>query len=277
MLSRGGRHDTFSSVVYVGRAPVTISSAIVLFITAFIGSTINAVAGGGSFLTLPTLIFTGIAPISANATSTVALWPGSLASVGAYRQDIAGERKLLVALGITSLVGGIFGAIVLLRTNQSTFVHLLPYLLLLATVLFAFSDPLITRLRQGRPVAKTAGLMTIVGMCALQFVIAFYGGYFGGGIGIMMLAGLSLMGLRNIHQMNALKTVLASCINGVAVLIFIIARVVAWPQAVVMLVAAIVGGYGGAYYARKLDPRYVRGAVIAIGVGMTLWFFTHQG
>ena len=249
----------------------------ILFLAALLGGTLNSVAGGGSFISFPALVFTGVLPIQANATSTVALWPGSVASVGAYRGVLVMARRRLLVLGGVSVVGGVLGAVLLLRTPQSTFERLLPYLLLLATLLFTFGGAIAARLRD--LVGKIAGppWLATLGTLCLQGTIAIYGGYFGGGIGILMLALLAIMGLENIHTMNAIKALLASCINGVAVLTFVIARAVEWPQAVVMVVGAIVGGYGGAYVARRLDPRLVRRFVILVGLTMTLYFFLRHG
>lgn len=249
-------------------------SLVLLFLAAILGGTLNAVAGGGSFITFPSLIFSGVGAINANASSTVALWPGSLASLWAYRKELATQRRsFLLVLGGTSLIGGTLGALLLLNTPSSTFVHLIPYLLLLATVLFAFSGQ-ITKLLHMRNVEKTR--MSRRGLAAIsfmQFIIAIYGGYFGAGIGILMLATLGLMGMDDIHKMNAVKTLLTILINGVAVIIFIIAGIVVWAQAMIMLVGAIIGGYGAAYFARKIDQKYVRGFVIVVGLSLTLYFF----
>ncbi|GAC1349106.1 MAG: sulfite exporter TauE/SafE family protein [Ktedonobacteraceae bacterium] len=256
---------------------MTFLQMIILFVAAVLGGTLNAVAGGGTFITLPALIFTAVQPIEANATSTVALWPGSIASTWAYRKELAKQgRTLLVVLGVTSLVGGVLGAELLINTSQATFVKLLPYLLLLATVLFTVSGPITARLRKGSKKMDRLPWYGIAGIALLQLVIAVYGGYFGGGIGILMLATLGVMGMQNIHEMNAMKTLLTTFINGVAVFIFILKGIVLWPQAILMVVGAIIGGYAGAYYARKLDPRWVRGFVIVVGVSMTIYFFVRS-
>jgi len=253
---------------------MTFLQASILFVAAILGGTLNSVAGGGTFITLPVLIFTGVLPINANASSTVALWPGSIASVWAYRKEFANQRRLVtILLSITSLIGGILGAELLVRTSQTTFVKLLPYLLLLATVLFALSGPINTRLHGKTTLKNRQSWLTLVGISFLQLIIAIYGGYFGGGIGILMLATLGLMGMENIHEMNAMKTLLTTFINGVAVIIFIIRGIVVWPQAIVMVIGAIIGGYTGAYFARKIDQRLIRGFVILVGVSMTIYFF----
>jgi uncharacterized membrane protein YfcA len=256
---------------------MTILQACLLFIAAILGGTLNSVAGGGSFIGFPALIFTGVPPIEANATNTVALWPGSVASVRAYRKELATQnRRLLFVLGITSLVGGVLGAVLLLRTPQSTFVQLIPYLLLLATLLFTFSKPITTLLRKYIPRGDSLTWLTLLVVAFFQLIIAIYGGYFGGGIGILMLATLGLMGMENINEMNAVKTLLQTCINGVAVITFIVAGAVEWPQAILMIVGAIIGGYGGAYYARKIEQRWVRLFVILVGCSMTLYFFLYR-
>jgi uncharacterized membrane protein YfcA len=248
-----------------------ILNALVLFAAALFGGAMNSVAGGGSFLTFPALILTGVTPIYANATSTVALWPGAVASVGAYRREL-GRARHAVLLGAVSLVGGIAGAWLLLHTPSAAFQRLIPWLLLAATALFA-SGPAITSRLRTRLGGRGDARLSLTGMAVAQLVIAVYGGFFGGGIGILMLATLGLMGIDNITEANALKTLLAACINGIAVLTFIVANAVVWPQAILMLVAAIIGGYGGAATARRLPALVVRRVVIAIGCAMTLYFF----
>jgi uncharacterized protein len=260
---------------------MTFLAGLLLFIAAMLGGTLNSVAGGGSFVTVPSLIFAGVLPVQANTTSTVALWPGSVASITAYRQELAKlNRVVILTLGATSLIGGVLGALLLLLTSQSTFLYLLPYLMLVATLLFAFS-PRITALLRKRSVS-TQGIQekasifswrTLAVISFIQLIIAVYGGYFGGGIGIMILASLGIMGMENIHEMNGMKTVLQTSINGVAVITFILARAVVWLPALVMIAGAIVGGYGGAYFARKLDSRVIRIFVILVGTGMTIYFF----
>jgi uncharacterized membrane protein YfcA len=248
----------------------------VLFGAALAGGALNAVAGGGSFFTFPSLLLTGVPPIQANATSTVALWPGSLMSVAAYWRELRGRHGLPLLAG-ASVLGGLLGALLLLHTPAATFARLVPYLLLAATLLFTFGGAITRYVRArlnlhlaGEPAPPRAAL---AGTVLLQLLIATYGGYFGGGIGILMLASLALLGMENIHEMNALKTLMATCINGVAVAAFVLAGAVAWPQALLMLAGSITGGYGAAHYARRLDPRLVRRIVIVTGFGLTLYFF----
>ncbi len=261
---------------------MTIVDAVLLFGVAIVAGALNSVAGGGSFLSFPTLIFTRVPVINANATNTMALWPRSVASVGAYRKELAHQRRLpmLLLIGV-SLFGGLFGAELLLLTPEETFTHLIPFLLLMATLLFTFGGNVTKRLRARlnnhngdatEPITNPSWL-ALGTVLFLQLFISIYGGYFGGGIGIMMLASLSLMGMTHIHSMNALKTVLASAINGIAVVRFILASTIFWPQAVVMVVGAILGGYGGASFAQRIDPKLVRRFVIVIGFTMTIYFF----
>lgn len=250
----------------------------VLFFAAVVGGAINSVAGGGSFVAFPALLmYNPHFPVESNATNTVALWPGSVASAGAYRKELEANRSVLLLLSATSLVGGLVGSLLLTHTKSSTFERMLPYLLLVATLLFTFGGHATKRLRarmHGVQAPSWAGRMGVV---AIQFIIAVYGGFFGGGIGILMLATLALMGMEEIHTMNALKTVLGSLINGIAVVIFIAYRKVMWTQALVMIVGAVLGGYFGAYFAKKLPPAVVRSFVIAVGFSMTAYFFYRYG
>ena len=255
---------------------MTLVQAGLLFAAAVLGGALNSVAGGGSFITFPALIFTGVLPVNANATSTVALWPGTIASVAAYRAQFGAQRGVILLLGGASTIGGILGAILLLRTPQATFGQLIPWLLLLATVLFTFGGAATARLRARLGKRSGRSWPVLAGIVLVQLAVAIYGGYFGGGIGFIILAALALMGMSDIHQMNALRALLASCINGVAVLTFVVAGAVAWPEAIVMVAGAIAGGYGGAHYARRLDPQLVRRFVIAVGCGMTLYFFLRR-
>ena len=232
---------------------------------------INSVAGGGSFFTLPALIRCGVPTILANATSTVALWPGTLASFGAYRRELAARRPLAITLATVSIFGGILGAWILLHTPTPTFDRLLPWLTLFATVLFAFGRRVAERFKLS--LGEADDHRSLVKTSLLQFVIAVYGGYYGAGAGIMMLAVLSLLGMTNIHAMNAFKTLLSVAFNGAAVVLFILRGSVLWPEALVMMSGAIVGGYGGAWLARRLPAAFVRGFVIVTGVLTTGYFF----
>ena len=250
----------------------SLIDVVALFVAATLAGALNSVAGGGSFISFPTLIFTGVDALRANATSTVALWPGSLASAGAYRNLLGGRKGLPLMVAI-SLVGGLLGAELLIHTPESTFVHLVPYLLLLATLLFAFGRNLAAYFRSRVHGLATTSWVTVAVVVVAQLIISTYGGYFGGGIGILMLAVLALAGMENIHEMNAIKSVLAASINGIAVVTFIAAGKVDWPQAILMAVGAILGGFGGAHLAKQLDPRLVRNFVLTVAIAMTVYFF----
>ena len=245
---------------------------VALFFAAVLGQALNTVAGGGSFVTFPTLLFAGVAPVEANATSTIALWPGALASAWGYRHDFAADRRTIRVLSAVSIVGGLVGALLLLRTPEQEFKTFIPYLLAFATLLFAASDRIASRIGATRDRGSHAALAT-VGL--IQFAVAVYGGYFGGGISIMMLAAFALIDVGNIHAMNGLKALLGAVINSAAVVTFIVAKLVAWQYAVPMIVGAIVSGYVSAKVARRLAPRRVRWFVIFVGAALTIYFFVH--
>jgi len=243
---------------------------LLLIVAAFAAGAMNSVAGGGSFLTFPSLVFAGIPSVTANATNTVALFPASLAASWAYRHDFprlegVGTR-IIVAV---SVLGGAAGALLLIFTPERTFNAVVPWLLLAATLLFAASKRLMPWLRS----RFTVGPVTL---CLVQFAIAVYGGYFGGAMGIMMLALFGLFGISDIHAANALKTLLAGLLNAVAVVCFVAAGQVAWAPAAIMLLSSVAGGYLGARVARRMDPNHVRAAIILIGIGMTVAFFLRQ-
>jgi uncharacterized membrane protein YfcA len=240
---------------------------LLLAAAAFAAGAINSVAGGGSFLTFPSLVFAGVPAVIANASNTVALVPGSLASAVSYRRDIrALDEKRTKSWFIVSLIGGGIGAALLLVTSDKTFRQIAPWLLLFATLLFAFGAQISIALR-GRLHANQ-GLML-----ALLFPISIYGGYFGGGIGIMILAAFRLYGLTDIHGMNGIKTILNGSLNAVAAIIFIAANQVYWRPTLLMMIAGIAGGYVGPIAARRMPAVVIRGIVIAVGALMTLYFF----
>ncbi len=216
-------------------------------------------------------MFAGVPPISANATNAVALWVGVTASTGAYRKHLDISRRVMLPLAVTSVIGGIAGAFLLLRTPANTFLHVLPWLMLGATLLFVFGGRLARGSKSG--LAHDASTTAIAVAAIFELVVAVYGGYFGGGVGIMNLAMLAVLGMTDIHAMNALKVVLGGIINGVAVVTFMLARAVAWKAGAIMTAGAIVGGYFGAHYAQKLPQAWIRAFVIVVGTGMTVYFF----
>jgi uncharacterized membrane protein YfcA len=255
-----------------------------LFAAALAGGALNAVAGGGSFLTLPALICAGVAPVTANATSTLALWPGSAASAIAYRVHVSTSRTLLGVLLLISVCGGLVGALLLVGTSDTSFMGLLPWLMLTAAVTLSAGGQLQKRLgraylgrgaRHPAPSTHSTRQFPLVPLL-VQLAIAAYGGYFGGGAGIMMLAMLSLAGLSDIHEMNGIKSLMAVAINAVALIAFILYGVVDWRPGLVMVAGAVVGGYAGASLARRLQERHVRGLVLAVAWTMTAYFFVRQ-
>ncbi|HKV25785.1 MAG TPA: sulfite exporter TauE/SafE family protein [Candidatus Acidoferrum sp.] len=248
-----------------------LGEAIFLFFAGALGGAINAVAGGGSFIAFPALLFTGVAPIPANATNTLALWVGVTASGGAYRHRLAISRRVIVPLLAASVCGGLAGAFLLIRTPGETFLRVIPWLLLGATLLFAFGKHFTKRISAS--IAHDASTGALAGAAVFELLVAIYGGYFGGGIGIMNLALLSALGMTDIHAMNALKVVLGGVINGVATITFVVSKAIVWPQAVVMIAGAVLGGYFSAHYAQKLPQAWVRNFVIFVGSGMTICFF----
>jgi uncharacterized membrane protein YfcA len=247
---------------------LNFATGSLLFAAAAVGGAINSVAGGGSFVAFPALLFAGVAPVPANATNTIALWPGAAASALAYRRELGEVRHEIAPMGAASLAGGLLGSLLLLRTSDQIFVLLIPWLLLFATLLFSFGKSVSRAVAGGAQASLPAAVVA-------QCFISIYGGYFGGGMGIMMLAVLSVLGMTDVHRMNALKTVLATLVNGIAVVAFIVARAVVWGPGVVMIAGGIAGGFAGAAAARRTPPDHVRRLVLAVAWSMTAYFFVH--
>ncbi len=240
---------------------------LLLIAAAFAAGAINSVAGGGSFLTFPSLVVAGIPAVMANASNTVALVPGAVTSGIVYRADIGRvQEKRLPVWFLVCLLGGIVGAVLLLVTSDRTFRQIAPWLLGFATLLFAFGQQVSLAMR-GRLHANQPLMLLLL------FPIAVYGGYFGGGIGIMILAAFRLYGMTDIHAMNGIKTLLSATLNAVAAVMFIVAHQVAWAPTLAMMAAGIAGGYAGPVAARRLRPGVIRAIVIVVGVLMTAYFF----
>ncbi|MFS2013140.1 sulfite exporter TauE/SafE family protein [Azospirillum sp. CT11-132] len=240
---------------------------LILLAAAFLAGAMNAVAGGGSFLTLPALIYAGVPPVAANATGTVALLPGYASGVYGYRQDLTPVGTLsLPLLSAVSLVGGLVGAGLLLVTPDSVFRGIVPWLLLLATGLFAFGNMLAQRLR-------SLGLHGNGAMLGTLFAVSVYGGYFNGGLGILLLAQLSLFGMTDLNAMNGLKNLFSAVLTAIAVVAYAAGGAVEWPKALLMVVAAVAGGYVGARLGRKIPKPILRTGIIAVGLVMSAVFF----
>ena len=240
---------------------------LILLAAAFLAGAMNAVAGGGSFLTLPALIYAGVPPVAANATGTVALLPGYASGVYGYRQDLTPVGTLsLPLLSVVSLVGGLAGAGLLLVTPDSVFRDIVPWLLLLATGLFAFGNMLAQRLR-------SLGLHGNGAMLGTLFAVSVYGGYFNGGLGILLLAQLSLFGMTDLNAMNGLKNLFSAVLTAIAVVAYAAGGAVEWPKALLMTVAAVAGGYIGARVGRKIPKAVLRAGIITVGLVMSAVFF----
>ena len=272
---------------------------------AVVAGAINAIAGGGTLLTFPALVGVGLSPLLANATSTVALWPGAVGSMWAYRRELVGVRAWTTRFAVPSLAGGLLGAWLLLVTPADRFAAIVPWLVLSATILFML-QPVVTRavLRRGRTAdaarsaagnprvapadastpapddRRDAGDATLrpppAHVLAYQFVVGIYGGYFGAGVGILMLAALGFMGLRNIHRMNGLKNWGGLCMNAVAAVTFAMKGLVDWPLATAMAVGSVAGGYLGAGLAQRVPQPLVRKAVMAVGLASAVWLLTSR-
>ena len=243
-------------------------SAIIAFAAAFAAGVINSVAGGGTLVTFPALVWLGVPSIVANATNAVSMTPGSMASAWGYRRELGSSKRMLVLMA-PSLIGGICGALLLRLTPPGVFDRLVPFLILFATLLF-MAQQQVQRLLKTQAALDHSSSRWLTGAIVFQFFVSLYGGYFGAGMGILMLAALSIIGMTDIHQMNGWKNVFGTCINGIAAVYFVASGMVSWPFAVVMTAGSIAGGAGGAGLARRLGRDAVRRIVIVIGFGMAL-------
>jgi uncharacterized protein len=253
-----------------------------LVTASFIAGVMNAMAGGGSFLAFPAMLAMSVAPIQANATTTVALWPGQLASVAALRSDL--RKDILPIVVIASILGGIGGAVVLLKTRQMTFLHLVPWLLLVASLLFGISGPVASMLRRrafAQAIAEERehqphATPPLIPLFLVLLPVCFYIGYFGAGAGFLIMSALAVFGVEEMHQLNSLK-VLAACLsNFCAVVTFVISGAIVWRYCLVAMIFCAVGGYLGAQYARRINPNVLRVIVVATGCLMAGYFFWRQ-
>jgi uncharacterized protein len=246
---------------------IYMNALLIVIGAGFLAGAMNALAGGGSFVSLPALLAAGLPPVQANASSTVALFPGGVVSAWAYRDGLTpvgpvSIKKMLVV----TLIGGFVGAVLLLSTSAAIFRVVLPWLLLCASLALAFGRSLGEALRRRWHISATAVLM-------IQFALGVYGGYFGGAVGLMMLAVWGLLDSRDLKSLNAPRTLLVSAANSIAVLTFAFAHAVRWPETLAMLVAAMAGGYGGAQLGRRTPPNVIRAGTLLISAGITLAFF----
>jgi len=261
---------------------LTLPEVAILFAASFVAGIVNSIAGGGSLITFPLLVWLGREPILANATNTVSLSPGSVAALHGFRHELDGLRAWIVRGTLPSLAGGVIGAVLLLQTPSPVFAWLVPYLILFATALFALSGPINALARRRADPASGAGDGTPRSprwgpIMLYQFGVSIYGGYFGAGIGIMMLAGLALAGFTEIHRTIALRNYYAILINGIAAVYFVLFGPVAWGDAAVLTAGQIAGSLVGARVARTLPATTVRWVVVTIGVAMALSLLARAG
>jgi uncharacterized membrane protein YfcA len=245
-----------------------------LAVAAFLAGVLNAVAGGGSFLSFPALLGMKILPVQANATNTVALWPGQLTSIAAYREDIRKNLRLALPMGLAGLLGGTAGALVLLNTPQMTFMRLVPWLLLVAALIFAASGPVARWLERRK---QTAGgqrqPLRLVPIFFSTIALCFYIGYFGAGAGFLIITMLSLFGCQDLHEINALKVVSTTLANGIAFVLFVVNGQVVWRYCLLAMITCAIGGYSSARFAKMVPQKILRGIVVFIGLSMAAWFF----
>jgi uncharacterized membrane protein YfcA len=245
-----------------------------LSVAAFLAGALNAVAGGGSFLLFPAMLGMKMLPVQANATNTVALWPGQLTSVAAYRDDIRRNLRLARPMGLAGLLGGTTGAVVLLNTPQTTFLHLVPWLLLVAATIFALTGPVSRWLeRRKGTAAGQSRPPRLLPLFLLTIVVCFYIGYFGAGAGFLLITLFSLFGPQDLNDINALKVVSTTLANGIAFVIFVFNGQVVWRYCLLAMVTCAIGGYTSARFARRVPQAVLRGLVIFIGFSMAAWFF----
>jgi uncharacterized membrane protein YfcA len=259
----------------------TLGYFLFLALAAFIGGLVNSVAGGGGFIAFPALLKAGLLPIQANATNTVALWPGQFTSIAGYREDLKKNLRLVVPVMIVAAIGGLAGSLTLLHGSQHSFLRLVPYLFLLGATSFALSGPIRRRmLRQIMESTQHPERHRRIHMVALLIsllAITYYIGYFGAGAGLLTMSALSLCGVERIAEINALKTVITTTANAVACGTFIVCAAVEWRYCWMMMIACAIGGYTGARNARRISDRVLRPVIVALGFGLAIFFFLHKG
>lgn len=258
---------------WVGLSPATTG---LLLVAGLAAGGVNAVAGGGTFFSFAALLATGLPPVTANATSALAMVPGYMSSAAAYRREIHRDRHRLLLPGVASVCGGLIGALLLVRIGNDAFKPMVPWLLLIATVLFAVGPSIAKWMRKGASSQPAQGIGARVGGAFGQFALAIYGGFFGAGMGIVLLAILALTEGDDFHQINAAKNVHSILIQLTAVVLFVVQGMISWPGAIVLLIAGIVGGWGGVWLARKLAQQRIRAFVMFVAVAMTAWYMWRE-
>ena len=255
---------------------MTLTEALLVALGAFFAGGMNAIAGGGTFFSFPAMLAAGVPPVTANASNSVALWPASLSSAWAYRKEAMRHGRWAVILIIVSLIGGLTGGLLLLATSNAAFSKLIPWLLLVATSLFAFSAQ-VSRLvawskrRLGAKVSE--GPRTSIGGVLFQLAVAIYGGFFGAGMGILTLAALSIQGYEDMQELDALKNLTSAVNYTIAAVTFIVVGAISWPHTLVALATATLGGMAGAAVAKRMPAIWLRRFVIAVGATLTAIYF----
>jgi uncharacterized membrane protein YfcA len=257
--------------------PQSTSSYVLLAFAAFLGGLVNSVAGGGGFIAFPALLKAGLLPIQANATGTVALWPGQFTSIAGYREDLRTNIRLVVPVALVALVGGFTGAYTLLHNSQGSFLRLVPYLFLLGATSFAISGP-VSRAVKRRIERRGAGSshVALIPLLVALSCITYYIGYFGAGAGLLTMTALAFCGVERLAEINALKVVITTTANGIAVITFIVHGAVEWRFGWFMMIACAIGGYTGARNARRISDKILRPFIIALGFTIAIYFFLHR-
>lgn len=245
-----------------------INTIALLVAAGLVGGACNAVAGGGTFFTFPALLATGIPPVVANATSAISIWPGHAASLFGYRTELRRHKEKLKSSAPAFVLGSIIGAVLLAVTGNGIFRQLIPWLLLGATLLFALGPQLRSWISRNR-----SGTLPKPVIFLIDLAVAIYGGYFGAGLGILLMAVLTLIGISDVNEANAVKNALSTIVSSLAVSVFIVTGIIAWGPGMAVLAGAIAGGYLGARFARWVNPKFLRVIIIAVGFGLTWLYF----
>jgi len=250
-----------------------------IIVASFLAGSLNAVAGGGSFISFPAMLGIGLGPIQANATNTVAIWPGQLTSIAGYRDEVRKHKSLAIKMAAAGLIGGSAGAIILLNTPAQTFLNLVPWLLLFAALIFALSGPVMRLIKRWKG-APAEGTVTTAGRKRNQWplvivttLVCVYLGYFGAGAGFLIISMLSLFGFEDLNEMNAMKVVSTTMANGMACILFAFSGKVEWRYCLAAMVTCAVGGYLAARISQRLNPKFLRALVVCVGLGMAAYFF----
>jgi len=254
----------------VGESELGVISTVIIFLAAFVGGIINSISGGGTLVTFPVLVWTGMDPVVANATNTVALWPGTIAALIARRDEMRGSLRAIVILMVPSIAGGLLGAMLLIHTPVRIFRTVVPGLMFFASLILGAQELLNRNLaRLSRQEGNEPSRRGWILIATVLFVVAIYGGYFGAGIGILILAVLGIAGMTDIHRMIALRVFCSMCVNGIAALYFALFSTISWPAAVSMMVAQIAGNWLGASVSRNIDAVVLRRSIVAFGLAMS--------